>query len=105
MYALKTVMYLLNMVSSKAVLKTSFELWTGRKPSLRHLHVWGCTVEAKVYNPYKRKLDSRMIGGYFIGYLEKSKRYRFYCLNHSSRIIKIGNARFIKNYEVSGSDK
>ena len=42
MYALKTAMYLLNRVPSKAVSKTPFELWTGRKPSLRHLHVWGC---------------------------------------------------------------
>jgi len=39
MYALKTAMYLLNRVPSKAVQKTPFELWTGRKPSLRHLHV------------------------------------------------------------------
>ena len=40
MYALKTVMYLLNKVPSKVVQKTPFELWTSRKPSLRHLHVW-----------------------------------------------------------------
>ena len=39
MYALKTDMYLLNRVPSKAVPKTSFELWTNRTPSIRHLHV------------------------------------------------------------------
>jgi len=39
MYALKIAMYLLNMVPSTAVQKTPFELWTGRKPSLRHPHV------------------------------------------------------------------
>ena len=39
MYALKTVMYLLNRVPSKAVPKTPFELWTNRIPSIRHLHV------------------------------------------------------------------
>ena len=39
MYALKTATYLLNRVPSKVVQKTLFELWTGRKPSLRHLHV------------------------------------------------------------------
>ena len=39
MYALKTAIYLLNRVPSKAVPKTPFELWTRRKPSLRHLHI------------------------------------------------------------------
>ena len=39
MYALKTAMYLLNRVPSKAIRKTPFELWTSRKLSLRHLHV------------------------------------------------------------------
>ena len=39
MYALKTSMYLLNRVPSKAVLKTPFELWTNRTLSIRHLHV------------------------------------------------------------------
>ena len=42
MYALKTAMYLLNRLPSKVVSINSFELWTGTKPSLRHLHVWGC---------------------------------------------------------------
>ena len=42
MYALKTTMSLLNKVPSKTVQKTLFELCTGRKISLRHLHIWGC---------------------------------------------------------------
>jgi len=103
MYALKTAVYLLNRIPSKAVPKTPFELWTGRKPSLRHLHVWGCQAEARVYNPHEKKLDSRTVSGYFIGYPEKSKGYRFYCPNHSSRIVETDNAKFIENGEVSGS--
>jgi len=39
MYDLKTVMYLLNRVPSKAIQKTPYELWTSKKPSLRHLYV------------------------------------------------------------------
>ena len=105
MYALKTTMYLLNRVPSKAVPKTPFELWTGRKRSLRHLHVWGCPAEVWVYNPHEKKLDFRTISGYFIGYLEKWKGYRFYCPNHSTRIVETGNARFIENCEINGSDK
>lgn len=49
-------------------------------------------------------MDPRTISGYFIGYLEKSKGYRFYCPNHTTRIIETGNTRFIENGEVSGSE-
>ena len=48
-------------------------------------------------------MDARTISGYFIGYPEKLKGYMFYCSNHSMRIVKIGNARFIGNDEISGS--
>lgn len=101
--ALKTAMYILNRVPSKAVSTTPFELWTGRKPSLRHLHVWGCPAEARIFNPHEKKLDSRTISGYFIGYPDKSKGYKFYCPNHSTRIVETGNARFLENGEISGS--
>ena len=103
MHALRTAAYLLNRVPSKAVPKTPYELWTGRKPSLRHLHVWGCSAEVRIYNPHEGKLDARTISGHFIGYPEKSKGYRFYCPNHSTRIVESGNARFIENGRFSGS--
>ena len=35
----------------------------------------------------------------------KSKGYRFYCPNHSTKIVETGNARFIENGEISGSDQ
>ena len=41
-YALNTAMYLLNLVPSKSIPKTPVELWNGLKPSMRHLHIWGC---------------------------------------------------------------
>ena len=102
-YALKTAVYLLNRIPSEVVPKTPFELWTGRKPSLRHLHVWGCPAEVRIYNPHEKKLDFRTVSGFFIGYPEKSKGFRFYCPNHSTRIVETGNAKFIENGETSGS--
>jgi len=48
-------------------------------------------------------LDARTIGGYFIGYPEKSEGYMFYFPNHSMRIVETENARFIENGEISGS--
>jgi len=105
MEALKTAVYLLNRVHSKAVPKTPFKLWTGRKPSLRHLHVWGCPAEARIYNPHEKKLDFKTISDYFIAYPAKSKGYRFYCPTHSTKIVETGNARFLENGEISDSDK
>ena len=54
MHALKTAIYLLNRVPSKSVPKTPYELWTGKRPSLGHLHVWGCPAEVRIYNPHER---------------------------------------------------
>jgi len=105
MYALKSAAYLLNRVPSKAVPKAPYELWTGRKPSLRHLHIWGCPVEVRVYNPHEKKLDATIISGFFIGYPDKSKGYIFYCPNHSKRIVESGNARFIESGQISGSEE
>lgn len=42
--ALKTTNYILNRIPTKAVNVTPFEKWTGRKPSLSHLHTWGLSV-------------------------------------------------------------
>ena len=48
---LKTAVYILNRVPTKAVLKTPFELFKGWKPSLRHIRFWGCPSEVRIYNP------------------------------------------------------
>ena len=39
MHVLTIAMSLLNRVHSKAIPKTLFELWIGRKPSSRHLYI------------------------------------------------------------------
>ena len=50
-------------------------------------------------------MDFKITSGYFIGYLEKSKGYRFYSSTYSTRIIESENVRFIKNGETSGSEQ
>ena len=47
----KMVVYILNRVPTKAVLKTPFELFKGWKPSLRHIRIWGYPYEVRIYNP------------------------------------------------------
>ena len=43
-YAFENTKYILNLVPSKYVLLTLREMWKDRKPSLQHLHIWGCLV-------------------------------------------------------------
>ena len=71
--AIKTALYILNRVPIKSVLKIPFELWTGRKPSLNHFHVWGCLAKVRIYNLSKRKTEPRSTHCYFIGYSDRSK--------------------------------
>ena len=62
--AFKTVAYILNQVPSKSVPKTPYELWSNKKPSLRHFHIWGCKAEVRPYNPQSKKFDPKTISGY-----------------------------------------
>ena len=66
--ALKTATYSVNRVSTKTVVKTPYELWIGKKPSLKHFYVWRCPTEARPYRPNEKKQEPRTIKSYFIGY-------------------------------------
>jgi len=75
-YTLKTTMYLLSRVPSKVVSKTSYEPWTSRKPSLRHLYFWGYVEKVWSYNTHKKNQYLSTTSGFFLGYPEKSKTYK-----------------------------
>ena len=95
---LKTASNILNRVPTKSVEGTPFELRAERKPSLNHLH-WGCKAEAKIYNLYVKKPDANSISCYCVGYADRSKGYRFYCLNQSSNIVETGRAIFFEHLQ------
>jgi hypothetical protein len=74
-----TSFYLVN-ISPSSVLdeKTPQEVWTGKKPSLTHLKVFGC--EAYVHVPKKNmsKLDNNEEKCIFIGYKDGLKGYKLW---------------------------
>ena len=41
----------------------------------------------------------------FIGYVEISKGYKFYCPSHRTRIVESRNAKFLENDLICGSDR
>ena len=64
----------------------------------------GCPAEARPYRPNEKKLDSRTISCYFIGYSERSRGYKFY--DPTTKVIfETGNARFFKAVEFVGGER
>jgi hypothetical protein len=75
-YALETVVFTLNRVSTKSVERTPYEIWTGKRPRLSFLKVWGC--EAYVKRLMSDKLTPKLDKYFFVGYLRETKGYYFY---------------------------
>ena len=80
--ALATASYLINRSPNRVIqLKTPYEMWYGKPPSLKHLRVFGCAAYA---HQTEDKLDARSIKGIFLGYPLGTKGYRI-CLNQNGR--------------------
>ena len=70
------------------------------------IYAYGDTpFKVRIYNPQEKKLDPRTISGYSIGYVEKSKGYRFYFPSHATRIMESRNEKFHENNLVSKSSQ
>jgi hypothetical protein len=85
------------------VAKTPYELWTGRKPTFNYFHIWGCPAEARIFNLGHEKLDERTTSCHFIGYPERSKDYRFYCLGRQIKFIETRHVIFLEDDMIKGS--
>ena len=77
--AVAIVCYLLN-CSPTAVLinKTLMEAWSSKKPSLRHLRVFGCEAYAHLLEVSRSKLDNKVVKYIFIGYNIGVKGYKLW---------------------------
>ena len=93
-YALETAMYILNLVPSKSVPKTPIDLWSGRKPSLNHIRIWGAS--AHVLNQKSDKMDSRTEVCMFIGYPKGTRGGIFYSTKDKKVLIRT-HATFLEH--------
>lgn len=96
--ALETALYILNKVPTKAVDKTPYEVWNGRKPNLSYLKVWGCDVYVK--SNFTDKLAPRSIKCKFVGYPKKTKGYYFY-IPSEHKMIMDRYATFLESEHIT----
>ncbi|KAK0580852.1 hypothetical protein LWI29_007090 [Acer saccharum] len=92
-YALQTAIYILNDVPSKSIPKTPHELWTGRRPSLQHLRIFGCP--AHVLKGKTEKMESRSETCIFVGYPKETRGYYFYSPS-DLKVFVSTNAKFLE---------
>jgi hypothetical protein len=94
--AVNTAVYLQNRIV-KSVLNdhTPYELWTGRKPNLSHLRVFGSVVMVHVPKEKRHKWDMKSEKCILIGYSEDIKGYRIY--NPSTQAITTSRDVIIMN--------
>lgn len=77
--AINTANYLQNRCPSRVLDgRTPFELWLGREPSARHLHVFGSKAFVLNKKPNRGKFTPRTTEGIFMGYSETSRAYRIW---------------------------
>ena len=77
--ALSTAVYLRNRSPTKAVEeKIPYEAWTGKKPTVSHLRVFGCDAYVHVPKDERGKLDQKAKKYIFVSYGEETKGYRLY---------------------------
>ena len=77
--ALVTAVYLRNRSPMKPVTgMTPFEAWTGKKPNVKHLRIFGCTAYAHIPKDERQKLDSKSRKCILLGYGTETKGYQLY---------------------------
>ena len=104
-YALESAARILNMVPTKKVEKTPYEIWHGKSPKLSYLKIWGC--EAFVKRDTLNKLEPRSIKCNFVGYPKETMGYYFY-YKAENKVFTARFAEFLERdfllQEISGSN-
>nr|GEW44597.1 retrovirus-related Pol polyprotein from transposon TNT 1-94 [Tanacetum cinerariifolium] len=94
--AVNTACYVQNRVVIKPHNKTPYELFLGRKPSLRFMRLFGCPVTILNTLDHLGKFDGKADEGLFIGYSTHSKSFRVF--NTRTKIVKENlHMTFLKN--------
>jgi transposase InsO family protein len=75
---------------------TPQEAWSGRKPCISHMRVFGCIAYAMVPDEKRGKLDAKGTKCLFLGYCEGTKAYRLMDVG-TKKIIKCRDVVFMED--------
>lgn len=76
--AINTTAYILNRVPASGEDKTPYEKWFGKKPSIRHLRVFGTNCYTLIPKQLRKKWESKSRRGKLVGYTDTDKNFRIW---------------------------
>jgi hypothetical protein len=82
---------------------TPEEVWSGKKPCISHMPMFGCIAYAMVLDEKRGKLDAKGTKCLFLGYCEGTKAYRLMCVQ-SKKIFKCRDVEFMEDSTSVGND-
>ncbi|KAG6604645.1 Gag-pol Polyprotein [Phytophthora cinnamomi] len=104
--AVVTATFLRNRCPTRAIShdKSPHQVWTGKKPLLANLKVFGCHAYVLVPKAKRSKFDARSVRCRFLGYSEHEKAYRFEEIE-SGRVLVSHDAQFMEDVFDGGRRK
>jgi len=104
--ALKTAAYLKNLCPTKAVDgMVPYEAWTGDRPNLKNLKIFGCCAYVHVPRNLSKKLADRSKICIFLGYDDEKKGFRLVDPERPKLIFVERNVIFVENKYPSREQK
>lgn len=76
--AANTAVYLRNRCTASGIDTTPYEMWTGRKPNLQNIRIFGSPVMVHVPKEKRTKWDKKSKKHILVGFCENVKGYRIY---------------------------
>jgi hypothetical protein len=89
MYAIMTAAFIRNRCTSRSLQQikcTPHEIWTGTKPSVKNMKVFGCDCYSHIHKEERGKMDHKSDKGIFIGYDEQRYGYKVYLVEQDKVI-------------------
>ncbi|CAG4958833.1 unnamed protein product [Colias eurytheme] len=76
--AVTTAAYIVNRSPTRSLSDaTPYEVWTGKKPNLSHMRIFGCPAMVHIPKEKRSKLDVKSRKLIFVGYSDGTKGYKF----------------------------
>ena len=77
--AIGTMTYIRNRSPTRALSgKTPEELWSGIKPKVHHMRIFGCEAFAHIPKIKRQKFQAKGVKCIFVGYANETKGYRLW---------------------------